>query len=252
MKLFTKISLIVTMLVLTSCTEILNTIGKMGLPVKLSETDIANGLKEALEVGTIKSVDLLSVENGFLGDELLKIALPPEATVITDNLKLIPGGEKFVDDVIFRLNRAAEDAVTEATPIFLIAIKSMTITDAFNILHGSDNAATEYLKSNTYTELRELFQPKVTNSLDKKLIGNISTNDSWSILTEKYNGIANSLVGTVAGLQSIDIKLDDYVTLKTLDGLFIKVADEEREIRKDPLKRVTILLKKVFGELDQD
>ncbi len=252
MKLFTKSTLIATMLVLTSCAEMLNTIGQMGLPDKLSETDVVNGLKEALEVGTVKSVDLLSAKNGFFGDELLKIALPPEAAIITDNLKLIPGGEKLVNDVVFRLNRAAEDAVMEATPIFVNAIKSMAIADAFNILHGSDNAATEYLKKNTYTDLRKLFQPDVTNSLDKKLIGTVSTNDSWSILTEKYNAIANSLIGTVAGLQPIDLKLDDYVTLKTLDGLFIKVADEEKEIRKDPLKRVTTLLKKVFGELDKE
>jgi len=252
MKALIKISIVTSVVMLMSCAEILNTISQFELPVQLTEGEVANGLKEALKVGTNNSVDILSMENGFLGDDLLKIMLPKEASIITDNLSMIPGGDKLVDDVILRLNRAAEDAVTEAAPIFVGAITSMTITDAFNILHGGDNAATEFLKRNTYTELRELFQPKVTNSLDKKLIGTISTNDSWSILTEKYNTVANSLVGTIAGFQTIDVKLDDYVTLKTLDGLFIKVADEEKEIRKNPLKRVTTLLKKVFGELDKD
>lgn len=250
MKSLIKISIVVTMLLLTSCAELLNTIGQMELPVKLTETDIANGLKEALKVGTSNSVDLLSVKDGFLGDEILKVMLPPEADIITDNLALLPGGEKLIDDVILRLNRAAEDAVTEAVPIFVSAITSMTISDAFNILHGSNNAATDYLKEKTYFNLKELFQPKVTNSLDKKLIGNISTNESWSFLKENYNNVAKSMIGMVAGLQPIDVSLDEYVTLKALDGLFLKVADEEKEIRKDPLKRVTPLLKKVFGELD--
>lgn len=251
MKSFIKISIVTTMLLFTSCAQLLDTIGQMELPVKLTEADIAKGLKEALKVGTNNSVDILSLKDGFLGDELLKIVLPSDADIITENLSLIPGGDKLVDDVILRLNRAAEDAVREATPIFVDAITSMTIADAFNILHGSDNAATDYLKKETYFELKELFQPKVTNSLNKKLIGNISTNESWSFLTEQYNAVANSLIGSIAGLQPLDISLDEYVTIQALDGLFLKVADEEKGIRKDPLKQVTPLLKKVFGELDK-
>ena len=183
------------MLMLMSCAEVLNKIGQMELPVKLTETDVANGLKEALKVGTNNSVDLLSTEDGFLGNELLKIMLPSEAKIITDNIALIPGGEKLVEDVVLRLNRAAEDAVTEAAPIFVGAITSMTIADAFNILHGSDNAATVYLKDKTYFNLKELFQPKVTNSLNKALVGNISTNDSWSFLTEQYEKFSCSHSG---------------------------------------------------------
>ena len=251
MKSIFKVTIIASFLMLMSCAEVLNTISQFELPAKLTEGDVADGLKEALKVGTNNSVDLLSIEDGFLGDELLKIVLPPEADIITDNLSMIPGGDKLVEDVVLRLNRAAEDAVTEAAPIFVGAITSMTITDAFNILKGADNAATHYLKDKTFSELKGLFQPKVTNSLDKKLIGNISTNESWSFLKDKYNSVAKSLVGQVAGLQSIDISLDEYVTLKALDGLFVKVADEEKEIREDPLARVTPLLKKVFGELDK-
>jgi len=250
MKLVIKIFIIASFAILMSCAEVLNTINQMELPTQLTEGEVADGLKEALKVGTNNSVDILSLKDGFLADEILKIALPPEADIITDNLSLIPGGDKLVEDVVLRLNRAAEDAVVKASPIFVNAITSITITDAFHILRGEDNAATVYLKDKTFSELKELFQPKVTNSLDKKLIGNISTNESWSFLTDKYNSVAKSLVGQVAGLQSIDISLDEYVTLKTLDGLFLKVEDEEKEIRKDPLARVTPLLKKVFGELD--
>lgn len=250
MKSAIKIFIIASLAILISCAEVLNTIKQLELPAQLTEGEVADGLKEALKVGTNNSVDMLSLKDGFLADELLKIALPPEADIITYNLSMIPGGDKLVEDVVLRLNRAAEDAVVEAAPIFVHAITSMTITDAFNILRGEDNAATNYLKDKTFSELKGLFQPKVTNSLDKKLIGNISTNESWSFLTDKYNSVAKSLVGQVAGLQSIDISLDEYVTLKTLDGLFLKVEDEEKEIRKDPLARVTPLLKKVFGELD--
>jgi len=251
MKSIFKLTVIASLLMFISCAEVLNTISQFELPTKLTEGDVADGLKEALKVGTNNSVDLLSIEDGFLSDELLKIVLPPEADIITNNLSMIPGGDKLVEDVVLRLNRAAGDAVTEAAPIFTSAITSMTITDAFNILKGSDNAATAYLKDKTFMQLKELFQPKVVNSLDKALIGNVSTNESWSFLTGQYNTVAKSLVGSLAGLQPIDVSLDEYVTLKALDGLFIKVADEEKEIREDPLARVTPLLKKVFGELDK-
>ena len=251
MKSIFKLTIIASFFMLMSCAEVLNTINQFELPAKLTEGDVADGLKEALKVGANNSVDLLSMENGFFGDELLKIMLPSEAKIVTENLDLIPGGDKLVEDAVLRLNRAAEDAVTEAAPIFVGAITSMTITDAFNILKGSDNAATAYLKDKTFMQLKELFQPKVVNSLDKALIGNVSTNESWSFLTGQYNTVAKSLVGSLAGLQPIDVSLDEYVTLKALDGLFIKVADEEKEIREDPLARVTPLLKKVFGELDK-
>ncbi len=251
MKSIFKLTIIASFFMLISCAEVLNTINQFELPAKLTEGDVADGLKEALKVGANNSVDLLSMENGFFGDELLKIMLPSEAKIVTENLDLIPGGDKLVEDAVLRLNRAAEDAVTEAAPIFVGAITSMTITDAFNILKGSDDAATAYLKDKTFMQLKELFQPKVVNSLDKALIGNVSTNESWSFLTGQYNTVAKSLVGSLAGLQPIDVSLDEYVTLKALDGLFIKVADEEKEIREDPLARVTPLLKKVFGELDK-
>ncbi|MBN1984651.1 MAG: DUF4197 domain-containing protein, partial [Prolixibacteraceae bacterium] len=131
---------------LTSCAELMQIAQETldeGQP--LTRTEIVAGLKEALVVGTNKSVDILGVTNGYYKDEMVKILLPPEASVIVDNISKIPGGEKLVEDVILSINRAAEDAVSEAKPIFVNSIKSMTITDAIGILKGTDNAATQYL-----------------------------------------------------------------------------------------------------------
>ncbi|MCT4604264.1 MAG: DUF4197 domain-containing protein [Marinifilum sp.] len=217
----------------------------------LTDGEVSTGLKEALKVGSVNAANILSVENGFYKDELVKILLPPEAQKITKNISLIPGGKDLVDKVEIRLNRAAEDAVKEAAPIFASAITEMTIADAFGILKGNDDAATQYLKGKTSGKLKDLFIPKIKASLDKKLVANISTNESWSLLTNNYNKVAGSFAGKLANLEPVNTKLDDYVTQKALDALFLKVAEEEKQIRKDPLKRVSNILKRVFGELDK-
>jgi hypothetical protein len=216
----------------------------------LTQTDIVAGLKEALVVGTGKSVNILGVTDGYYKDELVKILLPPEANVIVNNIGRIPGGEKLIEDVILSINRAAEDAVSEAKPIFVNSITSMTISDAVGILRGNDNAATQYLHKTTYNQLFELYRPKINNSIDKKLVGNVSAGQSWDLLTGKWNEMANSLVGRVAGFKPVDTKLDEYLTQKALDGLFLKIEDQEKLIRKDPLARVSDILKRVFGSLD--
>ncbi len=217
----------------------------------LSTTEVSNGLKEALKVGSVNAAHILSVKDGFYKDELVKILLPSEAHKILKNISLIPGGKELVEKVEIRLNRAAEDAVKEAAPIFASAITEMTIADAFGILKGNDDAATQYLKNKTSDKLKDLFMPKVKASLDKKLIANISANESWSLLTSNYNKIAVSFAGQLANLELVNTKLDNYVTQKALDALFLKVAEEEKQIRKDPLKRVSNILKRVFAELDK-
>jgi hypothetical protein len=126
----------------------------------------------------------------------------------------------------------------------------MSIKDAFNILKGADNAATQYLKSTTYTELYNLYKPKIQASTEKKLVGNISTKDSWSALTSKWNTLANSLAGKIANLKPVNTDLDDYLTNKALSGMFSKVEVEELKIRKDVNARVTASLQRVFGSLD--
>jgi len=213
----------------------------------LTTTEIIAGLKQALTIGADSSLKRISKTDGYYRDELIKILLPPEAKTITDNLARIPGGEKLVEDVVLRINRAAEDAAREALPIFASAVTGMTIQDGLAILKGHPTAATDYLRSNTYDQLFALYQPKIKNSIDKKLIGNISTAESWNKLTTEWNKIANSLVGQMAGFKPVNVQLDSYLTGKALDGLFLKVGEEEKKIRTDPVARVTELLKRVFG-----
>jgi hypothetical protein len=216
----------------------------------LTQNEIISGLKEALVVGTGKSVDILGVTDGYYKDELVKILLPPEANIIVNNIGKIPGGQQMLEDVLLRINRAAENAVTEAKPIFVNSIRSMTINDAVGILRGEDNAATDYLRRTTYDGLFQLYQPKIQASLDKNLVGNISTSQSWNTLTSGWNSVANTLAGQIAGFKPVDTKLDEYLTGKALDGIFLKIEAEEKLIRKDPLARVSNILKRVFGSLD--
>jgi len=217
----------------------------------LTEAEVAEGLKEALKVGTDTAVSIVSQVNGYYLDELIKIYMPPEADIIVENadnpLLTTLGVDDFIQDMVMKLNRAAEDAATEAIPIFIDAITEMTIQDAFDILNGSDTAATHYLREKTYINLQEAFQPKIATSLNKPLVAGISATDTWDTFTSLYNDIANSLAGQLAGLTPVTVELDEYVTIKALNGLFIKVADEEKDIRTDPLARVTDILKRVFG-----
>jgi hypothetical protein len=216
----------------------------------LTQTEVIAGLKEALIVGTEKSVDILGKTDGYYKDELVKILLPPEADIIVNNIGRIPGGQQLLEDVLLSINRAAEDAVSEAKPIFVNSIRSMTISDAMGILRGENNAATQYLHRTTYNGLFDLYRPKIQASLDKKLVGNVSTAHSWNTLTTKWNEAANTLVGQVAGLKPVDTQLDEFLTEKALDGLFLKIENEEKLIREDPMARVTNLLKRVFGSVD--
>ena len=217
----------------------------------VSNTENVAGLKEALSVGVGNAVANLGKQNGYFTNQALKILLPPEAAIIVDNIRLIPGGQSLVEDVVLRLNRAAEDAVSEAAPIFGNAIKNMTITDATNILFGNKDAATAYFRKNTYNQLVSAYAPKINASLGKNIVGGISAANSWSTLTNAYNAVANSIVGKAANLTPVNEDLGAYVTGKALDGLFLTLADEEAKIRENPLARVNDLLKKVFGQLDK-
>jgi hypothetical protein len=241
--------LFVLLAVLTGCAELLNVL-QSPADTALTEGDVASGLKEALAVGSKNSAEKLSMENGYYGDLAVKILLPDEAKTIIDNISKIPGGDQLIEDVILRINRAAEDAAREVAPIFVNSITQMTIKDAFNILKGADNAATSYLKATTYNELYSLYKPKIRNSTEKDIIGNISTKESWIALTGKWNSLANSVAGKLGGLKPVNIDLDDYLTTKALQGMFSKVEIEELKIRKEVSARVTPLLKKVFGSLN--
>jgi hypothetical protein len=237
-----------------SCAELMQVASTVGTGLLTGGTatndENVAGLKNALALGIEGAVSNLGKTDGFLGDAALKILLPPEAQSIVDNIKVIPGGQDLVNKAVNSLNAAASDAVKSATPIFKSAITSMSIADGAKILFGGKSAATDYLKSKTYTQLTAAFAPKVNESLGKKLIGNTSTSQAWNSLTSAYNKIAGTVVGSVAGMKPVNVNLEEYVTQKALDALFTKVANEENAIRTNPQARVNTLLQKVFGQLD--
>jgi hypothetical protein len=215
----------------------------------LTNEEVIQGLKQALNVGTDTSVSVLNKLDGYFKDEAVKILLPPEALVMYQNLSKIPGGGAVVgalmDKTIMAMNRAAEDAAKEAKPIFVDAITDMTITDGFNILNGPDTAATDYLKGKTYNPLFSAFQPKINVSLSKPLVAGLSAEETYSNLIDAYN--TASVNGFLFDKVTTN-SLSEHVTTKGLNGLFLKVSEQEKNIRKDPLAQVTDLLKKVFGK----
>jgi len=202
------------------------------------------GLKDALKVGTDTAVSILNKPDGFFKDEAVKILLPPEAQNVQKNISKIPGGQAMLDKTILAMNRAAEDAAKDAAPIFKNAITSMSVTDGMNIVKGADNAATSYLKDKTYSPLKDAFKPKIQTSLSKPLVMGVSAESSYKELIDAYNKASlNGMLFEKVNNNS----LSDYVTTKGLDGLFLKVADQEKMIRKNPVAQVTDILKKVFG-----
>ncbi|HZL11300.1 MAG TPA: DUF4197 domain-containing protein [Prolixibacteraceae bacterium] len=242
------IILISSLFILNSCaelTQIAQTAVNQNLP--LTNAEIIGGLKDALLVGTDSSVTRLSAADGYLKDQAVKILLPPEAKTIVDNLSKLPGGEKLVDDVILRINRAAEDAAKGAKPIFVNSIREMTFADGLQILKGPDNAATQYFRMKTNEQLSELYRPKIRESLNKNLIAGISTQQSWNELTNNWNKIAGTIVGQMAGLKTVDVKLEDYLLQQALNGMYLKIEEREKDIRTNASARVTVLLKRVFG-----
>jgi len=239
--------LILSFFMLVSCAGMQDVFNKVLNSGPLNSSEVSLGLKEALKIGTELAVSGLSTEDGFLMDKAVKIFLPSEALKAVKLITKIPGGKRLVSDMVLKLNRAAEFAVTKAVPIFVNAITSLTIKDAFDILRGDDDAATQYLYSRTFDKLQGLFMPEVQIALNKKLIGNISTNKTWDFFSKKYNSVARSIAGKIAGIKPLNQKLDEYVTGKALDALFLKLRGEEKKIRDNPVARTTALLRKVFG-----
>jgi len=214
-------------LALSSCDEILDYL-------QLTDAEVAQALKEALTVGTDTSVARGSAVNGYFGNELIKILLPEEAQTIITAVSVIPGGQALVDNVILKLNRAAEDAAVNATPILVNAITGITITDAMGILQGNDDAATMFLKSGTQEQIITVFRPHIEESLES-----VGAQSAWSELTGLYNSIPF--------VTPVNTDLADHTTRKATDGLFVMVAEEEAKIRNDVSHQVSDLLKRVFG-----
>ncbi len=235
------------LVVVSGCDELRHIAQQADTGRPLTQHEVISGLKQALVIGSEAAASRLSTEGGYYLDALVRIALPPEAQTIVNNISMLPGGEKLVEDLILRINRAAEDAAKEAAPIFANAITNMSIQDGFNILRGEKDAATQYLSAHTYGALFSLYQPKIKQSVDKALVGNVSTTEAWNALTGRWNTLAGSVAGRIAGLQPVETDLESYLTSQALDGLFMKLAVEEEKIRVDPAARVTELLRRVFG-----
>lgn len=231
----------------------------------LTEAEIAAGLREALSVGTDTTVKIVSKVNGYFQDAAIKLLLPAEAQSVISTLRSSGSGvgetiyqnsiKTLEDKLIQSLNYAAEDAAKTAAPILKNAITGMSITDATNILYGTDTAATNFLRKNTFTQLITAYSPKIDTSLNKPLLLGNSANYYWNSYVTAYNGVVDIQNITPFGLTNLtkisNTSLGAYATDRALTGLFVKVKDEEKLIRKDPLKRVTDILQKVFGELDK-
>ena len=198
----------------------------------LTNAEVVQGLKTALQLGTDSATTKLSALDGFYKDALVKIVMPPEAQKVEKTLRDLGLGS-LVDKAVLSMNRAAEDASKYVGNTFINAIKQMTIQDAFGILRGGNTAATDYLKQKTTDQLTIAFKPIISKSLD-----NTNATKYWSDVFTTYNRFSNNPVNT---------DLTAYVTQKALDGLFYKIGLEEQDIRKNPAARVTDILKKVFG-----
>jgi hypothetical protein len=207
---------------------------KTGGTTSLSNDDIVAGLKEALSVGAQNSANKLSAVDGFFANAAIKVLMPPEAQKVEKTLRSVGMG-KLVDDAILSMNRAAEQATKSAAPIFINAIKGMSINDALGILKGSDTAATGYLRGKTSPALTAAFRPVIDTALHKT-----AATSYWKTVFDAYNKLPTTFT-------KINPDLAGYVTEKSLGGIFYQVAQEEQKIRKDPAAQVTDILKKVFG-----
>ena len=199
----------------------------------LSTGEIVSGLKEALSLGAEKSTSKLSAPDGFFKDAAVKILLPKQVQDIEKKMRMLGMG-KLVDNAELSMNRAAEDASKSAAPIFLSAIKQMTVPDALNILRGTDTSATSYLRTTTTPQLTTAFMPIIQESLKKTEAAKY-----WNDVFTAYNRFSS---------KPVDTDINSYVTGKALDGIFYYVAQEEVNIRKNPAGRVTDILKKVFAK----
>ncbi|MFN8143160.1 MAG: DUF4197 domain-containing protein [Bacteroidia bacterium] len=210
--------------------EINNTVNS-GTP--LSNQEIIDGLKEALSYGSKNASGSASKVDGFFKNNIIKIPFPPEAAAVESKLRSL-GMNKQVDDFVLTINRAAEEAAKQAAPIFVDAVKGMTITDGLNILNGADTAATGFLRQRTNSQLQAKFTPVVHSAVQK-----VDVTKYWSPLINTYNKLPF--------VTKMNPDLDAYITQRALHGLFYLVSQEEIKIRKDPQARVTALLQKVFG-----
>lgn len=235
-----KTALLFLVFISSSCAELQQVVNSIpqGNGGVLTNADIAEGLRQALDKGIEKQVSKLTQTDGFYQNEMVKILLPQELQKVDKTLRDI-GLDNLADEGLKVLNRAAEDAVKEATPIFVSAVKDITFADARDILLGTDTAATQYLSGKTSSQLYNKFNPVVSNSLDK-----VGATQVWSNIISQYNAIPLT--------SNVNPDLADYVTNEAMKGVFNMIAVEEKEIRGNLAARTTDLLRKVFALQDNN
>lgn len=226
-----KLLILCSFIGLYSCAELQQIVDQMPSG-EVSNFEIASGLRQALDFGIEKQVSKLTAKDGFYKNELVKILLPEELQKVDGALRKVGLGS-LADEGLKLMNRAAEDAVKEATPIFVNAVKEITFTDAKNILMGADNAATGYLENKTRNQLYAKFNPVIKNSF-----GKVGADEVWSNIIGQYNQLPLT--------NDVNPNLTDYVTQQALDGVFTMIALEEQSIRNDISARTTDLLTRVF------
>lgn len=215
---------------LVSC----DTLSNLPVSTPVTQTEAAQGIREALDQGVGRGISLLNKQDGFFGNQAYKLLLPPDAQKIENTLRQVGMGS-LVDRAILQINRAAEDAVGYARPIFVDAIKQMTITDAINIVKGPKDAATQYFREKTTNKLIAAFSPVIKGSLDK------------FSATKYYTDVINTYNNFPTTLNKLNPDLPSYVVGNAVNALFDQIAQEEANIRENPVARTTDILKKVFG-----
>jgi len=232
-----KLLSLTCLFILTSCAELQQIATQFPQNYGVTNAEISSGLKQALQLGIDKEVTSLTKEDGFFRNELVRIGLPPELQKVDKTLRDVGLGS-LADEGLKVLNRAAEDAVSEAIPVFANAVTGITFADARNILLGPDNAATNYLSERTQNELYTRFNPIISNSLNK-----VGATQVWKNIIQKYNSLPITT--------NVNPDLSDYVTNEALDGVFLMIEKEEKDIRNSIAARSTSLLRKVFALQDQ-
>ena len=233
-----KILILIVAVSLSSCAEMQQVLNQLPQTQGIGGLDISGGLKEALNNGISKQVTKLTATDGFYRNEAVKILLPEELRKVDTGLRRI-GLSSLADEGLKVLNRAAEDAVKEATPIFVDAVRNITFMDAKSILMGNESSATNYLQNSTSTALYGKFNPVIKNSFTK-----VGADKVWANIITKYNSIPL--------INKVNPDLTDYVTIQAMNGVFKMVAVEEKNIRTNFASRTSILLQKVFAMQDKN
>lgn len=233
---FKKIFLFCSVFVLVSCAELQQVVSSLPSQAIMDPNLIANGLRQALDLGIDKQVSKLTQQDGFYKNQMVKILLPAELQKVDRTLRDL-GLSSLADEGLKILNRAAEDAVKESTPIFVAAVKEITFSDAKNILLGADNAATSYLEQRTNKALYSKFNPVIKNSFSK-----VGADQVWTNIINRYNA--------VPFVTKVNPDLTDYVTSQALSGVYKMISVEEKEIRQNISSRTTPLLRQVFALQD--